>query len=176
MGGTRRRGDMGRNGDDSMKICSIEGCEYELEARGFCQIHYMRWRRGTLLSAETRRPTQPNPHAAKVVELAAAGASIASIMERSGLNKNTVSGLIWRGRKRGDLFSGKTEQMIETMASQYPGFPRNPFPDRGGCLYPNWYEPRDPGFAFCGRPVSEVGGSWCPECRGRVYQTLRGAT
>ncbi len=156
-----------------MKGCSIEGCEHELEARGFCQIHYMRWRRGTLLSAQERRLTHPNPHAAKIVELAAAGTSIASIMAQTGLNKNTVSGLIWRARERGDLPEPRFERMVETMAAQYPGFPRDPFPDRGGCLFPNQYEYRDSRFAFCGEPVCELGGSWCHECRDRVYQ--RGA-
>ncbi len=132
-----------------------------------CCFHYGQWRAGrpTRVMPEGHGST-PNPHAEKVTEFAAAGESIASIMAQTGLNKNTVSGLIWRARERGEL---QFERMIEKLAAQYPGFPRNPFSDRG-CLFPNWYEPRDPRFAFCGRPVSEVGGSWCPECRKTVYQ------
>ncbi len=152
-----------------MKSCSIDGCERRADAKGMCQRCYLRWRRGTL-GADAKERNTRNPAGPRVFALAFDGSSIASIREQTGLNKNTVIGLLWR--RRGDL---AVERMIETMAARYPGFPRNPFPDRGGCLFPNAYEPRDPRFAFCGSPVSEPGGSWCAGCRKRVYHTIRPA-
>lgn len=30
------------------KVCKVEGCESSVRAKGFCAMHYQRWRRGTL--------------------------------------------------------------------------------------------------------------------------------
>ncbi len=153
-----------------MKTCSIEGCERVSRARGMCHFHYGRWRVDQPIRVMPEgHGSNPNPYATEVVALAAVGNSIATIMQRTDLNKNTVLGLIWRARQRGELPDPDFESRVETMAAQYSGFPRDPFPDRGGCLFPNAYVPRDPRFAFCGKPVNEPGGSWCPDCRKRVY-------
>ncbi|MGD9613775.1 MAG: hypothetical protein AB7H90_01110 [Alphaproteobacteria bacterium] len=90
-----------------------------------------------------------------------AGETFASIAKAWGVTKNTVVGKAYRsglrhpnGQRRKTTFESRLDQI-------------NTIPEHGRCRYVS--EGMTSRYAFCGAPVLNPGGSYCPDHRSVVY-------
>ncbi len=95
-------------------------------------------------------PTSPARD--EILALHTTGAPPSAIVQRLGVTKGVVAGVISRW--------SPLRLAVPT---------RNPFPPIGGCLWPSKHAVTDPAFSFCSEPVCAPGAAWCETHHKRVY-------
>lgn len=76
------------------RTCSIDGCENQRHARGYCQTHYARWRKGTPLEGPVRKLTE-SPEESFAARTERKG----DCLVWTGATHDNGYGIIWTGSR-----------------------------------------------------------------------------